>query len=294
MTGGNNLVNFGGLAKPAVVLIEKVSDAVGGIAKPWQTKRVARAEAEAEKIAALAKIEISELQQRALQRMVREEAIKQENIEKITEGAASALNDDAKPEELSNDWLFHFFEKAKIVSDEEMQSLWSKLLAQEANEPNSCARKTVEVMAGLDRKDAQLFTQLCSYVWQVGELEAIVKVDAVKPNGNLDVMFSDLVHLQSLGLISFEPIGGYAYHLTGKYINLLYYGRPVLMSFQSENGNKLERGNVGLTRAGRELARIAGSKANRSYFDEVLQSWFNQGISIATTIDSKDRWECFK
>lgn len=90
MTGGNNLVNFGDLAKPAVVLIEKVSDAVGGIAKPWQTKRVARAEAEAEKIAALAKIEISELERRALQRMVREEAIKQENIEKITEGAVSA------------------------------------------------------------------------------------------------------------------------------------------------------------------------------------------------------------
>lgn len=175
-----------------------------------------------------------------------------------------------------------------------MQSLWSKLLAQEANEPNSCARKTVEVMAGLDKKDAHLFTQLCSFIWQVAELEAIIKVDSVRPNGNLEITFSDLVHLQSLGLISFEPVGGYAYHLKGKYINLYYYGRPVLLSFQSEGQNKLERGNVALTRAGRELARIAGSKANRSYFDEVLQSWFNQGISIATTIDSKDRWECFK
>ncbi len=42
MTEGTSLVNIGELSKPATVLIEKISDAVGGIAKPWQIRRVQR------------------------------------------------------------------------------------------------------------------------------------------------------------------------------------------------------------------------------------------------------------
>ena len=70
MTDNTSLVNIGELSKPATVLIEKVSDAVGGIFKPWQIRRVAQAEAEAEQIKATSQIEINDLQRRALQRFV--------------------------------------------------------------------------------------------------------------------------------------------------------------------------------------------------------------------------------
>jgi len=63
--GTKALINFGELSKPATVLIEKISEAVGGIFKPYQIKRVARAEAEVSKIKVQADIEISEIQQRA-------------------------------------------------------------------------------------------------------------------------------------------------------------------------------------------------------------------------------------
>ncbi|WP_292482224.1 DUF2806 domain-containing protein [Mesorhizobium sp.] len=147
------------------MLIEKVSDAVGGIAKPWQIKRVANAEAEAAKIKAIAQLEITDLEQRALARMVREEGIKQENIEAITAGAIPHLSADAKPEAIPSDWLAHFFEKSRIVSDGEMQMLWSKILAGEANTPNSFRKKTVELVSTIEKSDASLFTKLCSFVW---------------------------------------------------------------------------------------------------------------------------------
>jgi hypothetical protein len=47
MSDENPLARLGDLAKPATVLIEKISDAVGGVFKPFQIVRVARAEAEA-------------------------------------------------------------------------------------------------------------------------------------------------------------------------------------------------------------------------------------------------------
>jgi hypothetical protein len=51
---GGGLVSLEGLTKPATVLIEKISDAIGTLYRPRQIVREARAEAEAEKIKALA------------------------------------------------------------------------------------------------------------------------------------------------------------------------------------------------------------------------------------------------
>jgi len=81
MADGNSLINLGDLSKPATVLIEKVSSAVGIIYEPYHIKRKARAEAEAEKIKAIARIELTELEQRAVNRFVHQEARKQSNIE---------------------------------------------------------------------------------------------------------------------------------------------------------------------------------------------------------------------
>jgi hypothetical protein len=104
----SSLVNFGNLAEPAKILIEKVSDAVGGVYKPRQIKRVAKAEAAAALIKATAQIEISELQQRALHRFLAEEAANQKNIESITDKAIPQLEEDANLEELKKTgwWIF--------------------------------------------------------------------------------------------------------------------------------------------------------------------------------------------
>ena len=48
---------FGGLSKPATLLIQKISDAIGGFAPPWQRRRLAHAEADAKIIETTAQIE---------------------------------------------------------------------------------------------------------------------------------------------------------------------------------------------------------------------------------------------
>ena len=115
MGDGTSLINIGELSKPAVVLVEKISDAVGVLWHPRQIKRMAKAEAEAEKIRALASIELSDIQRRAMARLITEEERKQENIESITAQALPGLNEDAKPEAIENDWLTKFFDECKLV-----------------------------------------------------------------------------------------------------------------------------------------------------------------------------------
>jgi hypothetical protein len=61
MAEGTSLINIdlGNLSKSATVLIKKVSDAVGILYEPRRIVKKAGAEAEAEKIKALASIKIS-------------------------------------------------------------------------------------------------------------------------------------------------------------------------------------------------------------------------------------------
>jgi len=148
----NPLANLGELTKPATVLIEKISDAVGGIFKPYQIVRVAKAEAEAGRIQADARIQITDLHRRAMHRFLEEEAKKQSNIEAVTRKALPLLSEGSCPQNVEDDWITNFFDKSRIVSDEDMQRLWSGVLAGEANNPGTFSKRTVNLLADLDKR----------------------------------------------------------------------------------------------------------------------------------------------
>ena len=190
----NSLAPIGDLGKPATVLIEKISNAIGGIFKPYQIVRVAKAEAEAELIQAKSQIKLTDLHRRAMHRFLEEEAKKQSNIENITRQALPHLQETSSPEKVENDWITNFFENCRIVSDGEMQSLWAKILAGEANAPGTFSRKTVNLLADLNKGDAELFTRMCGFGWMIGNVVPLifdVQGDLYNRNG---MNFSTLSH----------------------------------------------------------------------------------------------------
>ena len=142
-----SLINFGELSKPATVLIEKVSNAVGGIFKPWHIVRVAEAEAKAKQIREVAQIRVTALHRRAIHRFLEEEGKRQSNIEKITQKALTFLEEHSSPQNIEDDWITNFFDKCRIVSNEDMQQLWSRVLAGEANAPGAFSKRTVNLFA---------------------------------------------------------------------------------------------------------------------------------------------------
>lgn len=164
-----SLVNIGELSKPATVLVERISDAVGGFFKPYQIERVARAEAEAAKIRAKTEVEISELQERAINRFVAEEAQKQKNIEDIGTKALAGVQESADPEEVEDDWIVNFFDKCRLISDEEMQDLWARVLSGEANQPGSYSKRIVNFLSSMGTHDARQFTNLCRFAIDMDE-----------------------------------------------------------------------------------------------------------------------------
>ena len=263
------------LSKPAKALIGKISNAVGILFETRQIKRVAKAQAEAARIEAQSEIEITDLHRRAVRRWIEEEAQRQKNIESITAKALPQLNENANPDSIEDDWIVNFFDKSRIVSDNEMQDLWARILAGEANAPGTYAKRTVNLLLDLDKNEAELFTKLCGFVWAVeGEVPGPLVFDQTaeiyKRNG-LD--FISLNHLDSIGLIHYGGLESIAINELPKRFTVAYYDRTLALEMSKDADNDLGIGYVMFTRIGMELAPICEGKPVDGFWEYVKDYW---------------------
>lgn len=283
MAEGNSLINLGDISKPATVLIEKVSAAVGIVFEPHRVKRMARAEAEAEKIKALARIELSDIEHRAIDRFVAQETRKQENIEQITAQAAASLPPDADVQALEEDWVAHFFKQCDTVSDKGMQSLWSRLLAGEATKPGTYAKRTVDFVSTMDKSDAELFTELCTFVWMMGQPTVLILDVSNEIYTKRGITFNALKHLDSIGLISYESLSGYERQGFEKYATVFYHGQPTHLEFGADKNN-LAIGSALFTKIGKELVGLSGPKSSHEFYEYVIKTWSTQNIILSSPV----------
>ena len=289
MVGGNSLVKIDDLGKPATVLIEKISAAVEGAFRPYQIKRLAKAQAEADVIKAEAQIEITELHRRAFSRFVAEEAKRQDNMENITDKAIPLLDKTAEPQKMDDDWITNFFDKCRIVSDEEMQILWARILAGEANSPGAFSKRTVNLLGSLDKTDAQLFTKLCGFTWVIGSISPLIFDEQASIYNTHRINFDTLKHLDSIGLISFEPLGGYKRLKFPKSLSVFYYGTPLIIEFKNAENNELRTGKALFTKTGEQLAKICGAKPVDGFYDYVIEKWIKEGLVLSSPIRTKNK-----
>lgn len=284
----NALIDLGKLSEPANTLIKKISLGIGGVFRPYQIKRIAEAEAEAAvikaqadaqaaKMTAESDIEVTNLRQRAVYRLIEEETIHQKSIEDVIVKALPDLNKDADPEAMVDDWIANFFDKCRIISNSEMQSLWARLLAGEANSPGTYSKRTVNFVSELDKKEADLFTKLCGFGWVIEEelMPFVFNYDSeiyIKH----ELCFENLSHLDSIGLIHFDYSFNFAWEFLDTNVETYvvhYYETPLNLEFSS-NYKKIQAGGVSLTKIGQELAPISGSKSVEGFYEYVKDQWW--------------------
>jgi hypothetical protein len=268
-----SLVNLGELSKPANTLIEKVSSAIGGVFEPWQIKRVAKAEAEAGLIKAESEIEITDLHRRAMHRFVEEEANRQENMEEITKKSIPHLAEESNPENMEDDWVTNFFDKSRIVSDENMQGIWAQVLAGEANTPGSFSKRTVNLLGDLDKRDAELFQALCQFGWIFGVFTPLVFDSQDSIYNDHGINFGSLSHLDSLGLIQFNGVSGFIRQGLPKHFTVAYCGQHLPLEMGKDSDNQLSIGSVMLSQTGRELAKVVQAPGIEGFYDYVKDKW---------------------
>lgn len=77
------------------------------------------------------------------------------------------FNDDEK-NGFSFDWLMRFFDAVGNISNDDLQQLWGKVLANEISRPKSCSLRTLDMVRNMSPEEAKIFSILCQYVMQSG------------------------------------------------------------------------------------------------------------------------------
>lgn len=281
---GNSLVDVGKLSKPATVLVEKISGAIGILYEPTRIRKKAIAEADATKTKALMDLEIEDIQKRALNRLVTEEIKKQENIENITEKSFSSLNEDAKPEDIEDDWISNFFDKCKLISDNEMQELWGKILAGESNEPGTFSKRTIEFLSTMDKSDAQIFDNLCKFTWYFAGVQPLFfeKEEIGKVFERYNLKFDTLRHLSEIGLINYEALGFAKEFKNHSSFHVSYFGRILTLNVKNMKKKNINIGNVLFPKVGNDLAKAIYPEidSNKIVLDNYVDEYYHEVVKI--------------
>lgn len=279
----NPLINIdtSGLTEPAKLLIKKISKGCGILYEPIGIVRQAKAEVEEKKIQALGDIELSEIKQRTVDRLIQEETIKQQNVENIIRLALPQLEENSNPNKIDNDWLHNFFEKSKLISDEEMRTLWAKILAGEANKPQTYSKRTVHCIAEMDKNDAKMFSNLCSFQVYSGTSIPLIYDDTNEIYTKNGIDFSALKHLEYIGLITFNELTSFIFKKQQKKIKAYYYDIAMIIEFSKEDNNDFNVGKIMFTKTGKELAQIAGGNKQEGFIEYLLTKWKDLGFKAS-------------
>ena len=161
--GEFNLINLGSIGEPAAGIInhfmDKISGAVEWVARPSEMKKAVQNANKSiiEEIAG--RTDINPIERGAIinhyKRCIKEYA----NQTDVVEIALEHLNREARPEEVTDDWITFFFDKVRNENENYMKIIWGKILAGEFNEPNTYTKQflhTMSIMDSTDRKSTRL------------------------------------------------------------------------------------------------------------------------------------------
>lgn len=165
------------IPKSVAKLIDTVGGQIGLFLEPIHLRRKGQAEidvavAETRGMAEIAvlclqnKLAIQDIQDRADERVRKREAKRQSNIEAITAQAVQELPGEVSEKPVDEDWISQFFNYCQDVSNDQMQSIWARLLAGEVAMPGSFSLRTTSLVRGMSKNDANMFTRFCALVWK--------------------------------------------------------------------------------------------------------------------------------
>ena len=259
------------LAKPIDTFIKKVSSGIGEWYKPTGIVRTAKAEAKAQLIMATSDIMVTEVQRRAAERLRLEETTKQINMETIAQNAIPFLSNETKPELVEDDWIAKFFDKCRLTSDGEMQTIWSKILAGQANCPGSFSKRTIDIVSNLEQKDAKAFEIACSFVVLINEKPTLLFFEPARTLYPFNLT-SIMMHLASVGLVQQHPVSLVTAY-SGEELNAIYFDTTLHVSLRYPDLNYLPVGTAALTVSGEELYRVANPIRIYGFAQYVIEKW---------------------
>lgn len=95
----------------------------------------------------------------------------------------------------SNEWAAHFYDCSKDCSDDEIRTIWSKILAGEICEPGKFYKRTLTNLKQMEKHEAEWFSKLCKYTIADAVVPEFVLSDNIFP-------FNEYLSLVDCGFVN--------------------------------------------------------------------------------------------
>lgn len=299
--------------------IHLIREVIGLYTGPARIRNEAKANAEAMLINAQAEIARDELLQRAAHRLAAQERLRQQNLEEIVARATTDLANSGGVKHPDADWLGQFVQAAQDTSEPTIQALWAKILAGELERPESCSRRTLQMVRNLSREEAKVIadalTEICYVTLDDDTEHPFLNVyvynrvsasdDRLQLYGNPSEgrrardrilrrtgFISDDFACQFTGEGGMNPREYHVSRLSAKSIRfgtrrvVLAYLQPRLLEMHPNwphaphFGRYVELDGWGLSEEGAELVRLLSSQPNYDLFDDLTEALKQGGLSF--------------
>ena len=277
----------------------------GELLLPWQKERIANAEAKALKIKSEAvassirtigeaaseypKLAINYtgdledlninnadtqyLEARANIRIKHQNLRKQKNLESIVGKAYNELIDKKleTKEEVDDDLLTRFFNMAEDISDEDMQNLWSRILAGEILKPRTYSLRLLDFLYNTSKEELDRILKISPFV----ALDGFI-IQNENMLQNMGISFEDILFYSEIGILhsNIQIERTYTIKALEKKHMIFYNNEYVCIGNNKSNTiQQFQFSIYSVTRLGMELFKLANTPTNKDFFVENIKQW---------------------
>ena len=183
------------------------------------------------------------------------------NARAVLEAGAEELGDkEVADHDPDPDWTARFFDYVQDVSSEDMQKIWAKILAGEVESPGRTSLRTLDTLRNMNKRDAEMFRDICDFVLMLGDIFHNGSVDRFTP-----LKYDYLARLQECGLIRPARDTVRRVQITDTGMAFTSHAINLLIKGKTNDNDELQIPVLMLTVAGRELYRFVQCKPPEDY-----------------------------
>lgn len=287
---GFNLIKFEG--KSLQKLIEVISNGIGTYYRPKAIRKEAESKAYEIEIIERAKSKAiaegkeieAETYLRIQERTLFNELERQKSIENVVEIAANQLKDEKNisEEPVDKDWSKRFFNIVQDISDEDMQTIWGRILAGETKKPNSYSLRTLEFLKNLSKNEAEIFTKFAKIKLNSGKDHFICFENSQFLESEFNIKLSDILLMVELGLVLSKDSLKFSFDATqqSNTINAIHSGDKTIILRRKPNVPEQSIKILVLTKIGIEIAKLITPSFNLKYFELICSKFKHKEVTI--------------
>lgn len=213
--------------------------------------------------------------------LIADAARKEINVAKAILHAETAAMDNqgAISEEAVNpDWLFRWRDSAGEVSNEELQTLWGKILAGEVKSPGAFSLRTLDFLRNISKQEAELIARLAPYITS----GFTGRADELKSK---EINDGYMIKMQELGILNgVEAVGGHMYTVfsreTKSFCAPLVGADRALIVQHDDPTKSLQIHGYMLTSTGVEILKLCSSQSDKEYLRSLGKKIAKEGFSV--------------